>query len=91
MKWLALWCGALSAIAFLAHGLDKRSAARGTCRVRERTLHLLAAAGGWPGALLGMRVFRHKTRKLSFRLVTAAIVLLELGAAAFAWRGGFLP
>jgi uncharacterized membrane protein YsdA (DUF1294 family) len=45
--------------------------------VSENTLHLLELVGGWPGALLAMKLFRHKTRKLSFLLVTWAIVALH--------------
>lgn len=59
----------LSAAAFAATGWDKLRAKRDARRVPERTLHLLAAAGGWPGALLAQRLFRHKTRKTSFRIV----------------------
>lgn len=37
-------------------------------------LHLLEALGGWPGSMLGARLFHHKTRKLTYRAVTWAIV-----------------
>jgi uncharacterized membrane protein YsdA (DUF1294 family) len=72
-----------SVITFAAYGLDKSAAARGGRRISERTLHVLAFAGGWPGALAGQRVFRHKTQKLSFRVVLWAIVALHV--AALAW------
>ena len=39
----------------------------------------LAVAGGTPGAFLGQLVFRHKTRKKSFRFVFGGIVLMQLG------------
>ena len=54
-----------------------RRSMRGGWRVREATLHTLALLGGVPGALVGSRVFHHKTRKLRFRLVTWAIVLVH--------------
>jgi uncharacterized membrane protein YsdA (DUF1294 family) len=56
----------MSLITFVTYGADKSAAARGAWRVPESTLHLLALAGGWPGALLGQQVFRHKTRKQPF-------------------------
>jgi uncharacterized membrane protein YsdA (DUF1294 family) len=77
---------AMSLVTFGAYGLDKRRARRGDSRTPERRLHLLELLGGWPGALLGMKVFRHKTQKRSFRLVFFAVVLLHLGAwAAWGW------
>jgi uncharacterized membrane protein YsdA (DUF1294 family) len=76
-----------SCACFAAYGLDKRLAAVGGRRVPERTLHLLALLGGWPGALLGRRLFRHKTRKVPFRVAFWAVVLLHaglVGAVAYA-------
>src|SRR5262245_26234956 len=69
----------MSLVCFIAYGLDKRQAANGGRRVSERTLHLLAFLGGWPGALLGQRRFRHKTQKLTFRIVFWLVVVLHIG------------
>lgn len=77
---------AFSVIAFVLYGVDKRRAVRDKPRVSERTLHLLAALGGWPGAHLARRVFRHKTLKLSFRIVFWIIV----GAHLLVITYGFL-
>ncbi len=79
------WYLALSGITFGVYGFDKRRARRGGRRVRERTLHLLALLGGWPGALLGRRHFHHKTLKRGFSAVLYATVLLHL--ALWAWVG----
>ena len=57
----------MSLWAFSAFGWDKRQARRGGSRISEKTLLLLTALGGAPGALLGMKLFRHKTIKTSFR------------------------
>ena len=80
--WLAApaWYGVMSAIALVMYWRDKRAAQRRGWRTPERMLHVVALLGGWPGALLGQRVFRHKTRKRWFRAVTVAIVLLHMGA-----------
>ena len=48
----------------------------------ERTLHLMAFLGGWPGALIGQRQFRHKTQKVSFRIVFWILVVLHVGLVA---------
>jgi len=58
-----------SVICFVQYGLDKRAARRGRWRIPESTLHLLELAGGWPGALIAQRAFRHKTRKQPFQLL----------------------
>jgi uncharacterized membrane protein YsdA (DUF1294 family) len=75
----------MSFATFVAYGLDKRRAGQGRRRVRESTLHWMALLGGWPGALAGQRFFRHKTKKLRFRvvlwLVAVAHVALVAGVA----------
>jgi uncharacterized membrane protein YsdA (DUF1294 family) len=72
----------LSLVAFVAYGFDKRRAQKDGRRVPEKTLHLMALFGGWPGALAGQRVFRHKTQKISFRIVFWLCVVLHLAVVA---------
>lgn len=82
--------GLLSLIAFLLYGWDKRAAMRGNWRIRERTLHLWALAGGWPGAWLAQRWLRHKSQKVMFRRVfwlTVVGNLAALIAAGALFRG----
>lgn len=69
--------------AFLTYFRDKRAARREEWRVAEGTLHVMALAGGWPGALLAQRLFRHKTRKTPFRIVFWITVLANCGALAW--------
>jgi uncharacterized membrane protein YsdA (DUF1294 family)/cold shock CspA family protein len=66
-----------SLTAFLAYALDKKAAQTGRWRTRESPLHLLALIGGWPGALVAQAVLRHKSKKLSFRIVFWATVVLN--------------
>ena len=68
----------INLIAFLTFGADKRRARRDRRRVRESTLFLLAAIGGSIGALLGMYVFRHKTRHWYFCVGIPAILILQI-------------
>lgn len=56
---------------------DKWKAKRRAWRIPERTLLLLAAAGGCTGALAGMLMFRHKTRKLKFMIGVPVIFVVE--------------
>ena len=84
-----------SGIAFCAYGLDKRWAGLGQRRIPEKSLHVLALLGGWPGALLGQKFFRHKTQKLSFRIVFWLTTLLHIAAVVaviyLAAKSGVLP
>ncbi len=89
---LLFWLIAINVLAFLAFGLDKWKAKRkethpDTRRIPERNLFLSAIAGGSLGALLGMKVFHHKTLHRSFRIgipiILAAQLLLAAGIAAY--------
>ena len=78
----------MSVICFAAYGLDKQQAVHGGRRLAESTLHLLALLGGWPGAMLGQRQFRHKTKKLPFLIKFWLVVVLHVGivgAAAYVY------
>lgn len=74
---------AASLIAFIAYALDKSAARNDQWRTKESTLHLLALAGGWPGALAAQRLLRHKSRKQSFQAVFWVTVILN--CCALAW------
>jgi uncharacterized membrane protein YsdA (DUF1294 family)/cold shock CspA family protein len=78
----AIYAGA-SILCFFAYGADKRAAEKGTWRTPEASLLLLGLVGGWPGAIVGMHVFRHKTRKASFRGMFWATVVVNVVALVF--------
>jgi len=85
--WFAAVYLVVSAATFLAYAADKSAARRHARRTPESTLHLLALAGGWPGALVAQQLLRHKTAKLRFRIMFWATVLLNalgFGALCFA-------
>lgn len=79
-----VWFGGWSLVTFIAFGYDKWRAGRAGQRTPELTLVMLGAIGGWPGGLLGMNVFRHKTAKWSFKL-KYALALLPFAAEIYAW------
>lgn len=84
---------AMSLLCFAFYAADKSAARAGAPRVRERTLHLLALFGGWPGAVLAQRLLRHKSVKIPFRAIFWLTVLLNLAglAALGAPAGGRWP
>ena len=75
---ILFYCGA-SLVTFVAYGWDKRCARRGKQRIRERTLHSMELLGGWPGALIALRIFKHKRRKRSYMAMLIAIIALHVG------------
>ncbi len=67
----------LSMITYSVYQNDKSAAAIGTWRTSENFLHLLALAGGWPGALVAQQRLRHKNKKKSFRFLFWVTVILN--------------
>ena len=55
-------------IVMFTYGIDKMKAKRGTRRIREATLLLIAFLLGGIGAIFGMVLFNHKTSKIKFRI-----------------------
>ncbi|ETX10279.1 DNA-binding protein [Marinomonas ushuaiensis DSM 15871] len=74
-----------SLVTFVVYGIDKSAAKRNVWRVSESTLHLLSILGGWPGALLGQKVFHHKTKKFRFRVVFWLTLILNLALLVVAY------
>jgi uncharacterized membrane protein YsdA (DUF1294 family) len=73
----------LNLVSLGLYGWDKGQAKRSGARVPERTLHSLALLGGFAGAWLGMRLFRHKTQKSVFSVVL--LLAAALHAAVWGW------
>lgn len=78
MKILIPYLLLINASAFLLMLADKRRAVKKAWRIPEATLIGVAAIGGSLGAVLGMRIFRHKTRHLKFSLGLPAILVLHM-------------
>ena len=68
-----------SLITYGLYAKDKAAAQKNEWRVSERTLHVAALLGGWPGALLAQERLRHKTRKTRFRVVFWLTMLINFG------------
>lgn len=83
-----IYLAAVNVLTFFAYGGDKlRAKMDGVRRTPEKTLLGLAVIGGSLGALLGMHVFRHKTRHWYFRYGIPAILLVQLVLAAWLYLG----
>jgi uncharacterized membrane protein YsdA (DUF1294 family) len=87
--WLVWYLIAINIFAFLVYGADKlKSGVNKARRISERTLIIIALAGGSLGALAGMKIFRHKTRKLSFQAKLAAVLGLQILVIWWLFRRG---
>lgn len=80
---LLVWLAVINLLTFIVYGADKRRARKGKWRVPEKTLFLLPLLGGSIGALLGMRVFRHKTKHWYFVWGIPAILLAQIALAVW--------
>lgn len=73
----------INIVTFTVYGIDKIKAKKGTWRIPEKSLLLLAFIGGSLGAAGGMRFWRHKTLHPQFKWGVPLMLLLHL--ALFAW------
>ncbi len=73
----------LNLILFVLMGRDKAAARSGARRTPETALLALAVIGGSVGGLLGMILFRHKTRKPAFRIGLPLILICQLMLAGW--------
>lgn len=76
---------AASAASVVVYAIDKSAARHGRWRTAESTMHLLAVIGGWPGALIAQRLFRHKSSKPSFQAAFLFTVLLNCALLFWLW------
>ena len=67
----------INVVTFFIYGLDKSRAKAGQWRIPEAQLIFLAVIGGSVGALAGMKVFHHKTRKPKFKTGVPAILIIH--------------
>lgn len=74
----------VNVIGFLLMLVDKKRAQNNQWRIKEATLFLTAAIGGSIGSMLGMKVFRHKTKHLSF-LIGMPVILIAQIALVITW------
>jgi len=91
--WLAIWLLVVNLVTFFVFGIDKWKAKRkekknSIRRVPEKTLFLLSALGGSVGALLGMRVWHHKTLHKTFRFGIPVILILQILLPLGLWIWG---
>ena len=80
MKAALVYLTAINIIGFVLFGIDKRRAVRHAWRIKESTLFITAIIGGSVGCIIGMQVFRHKTKHMKFVIGMPLILILQIAA-----------
>lgn len=89
LRWVAAYAVVVNLLTWGSYARDKSRAQSGGWRVPESRLHALEFFGGWPAAYLARNLLRHKSSKLSYRLLSGTIIVLwQLVAidALLGWR-----
>ena len=74
----------VNVLTFFVYGVDKWRAKQGRWRISEATLLMLAVIGGCIGAILGMRIWHHKTKHKKFKYGLPLILLAQVALLALA-------
>lgn len=83
MEIIIVYLVIINVITFFLYGSDKHRAKQDRWRIPERVLIMVAIVGGTIGAMAGMKVFHHKTRKPKFALGVPVIFLLQVAAVSY--------
>lgn len=78
----SLYLAIINIAAFAMFGTDKAAARKNRRRIPEKRLFLVSAAGGSLGALIGMRVWHHKTKHASFAIGIPLLLLINMAIGA---------
>lgn len=73
-----MWSLLANILTLVIYGVDKMAARKAWRRVPESTLLIFGFVGGWPGAIVGQQVFRHKTQKQPFKTYFIISVILNI-------------
>ena len=86
MKYYAIFLCIVSLVAFVMYGIDKRKAQKHRWRIPEATLLLTGFLGGAAGALLGMHVFHHKSKKWYFHAFNLLGIAWQIAEFFLPWQ-----
>ena len=86
MSFLTYYLLIMNFLTWVIYGLDKGRAKSGKWRIPERTLLILAAIGGSVGALIGVLMFRHKTRKAKFVILVPVLLVIHCVLVGLVWQ-----
>lgn len=73
----------MNVVGLAVMGIDKSKAKKNKWRIPEKTLFLVSLIGGSVGTLLGMYLFRHKTKHWYFVVGMPAILILQIALVIY--------
>lgn len=82
---LMMWLLIVNVLTLILYGVDKFTAKKAWRRVPEMTLLVFGFVGGWPSAMMGQQIFRHKTQKQPFKTYFILSVILNIIVVAAAY------
>ena len=83
MRLLQIYLISINVVGLIAIYSDKRRAIDKQWRIPEKTLFLIAIMGGSIGSILGMKMYRHKTKHLSFKYGMPIILMIQIILSIF--------
>lgn len=87
MKLAVIYLVMINIAAFCMYGIDKSAAIKQKQRIPNKVLLGMAVIGGSAGALAGMYMFRHKTKKWYYTMTVPVILIIQIAAAVFLLSG----
>lgn len=75
---IAIYLVAINLFAYILYGIDKYKSKKSKWRIPEKTLITIALLGGSVGALLAMKMFRHKTKHKKFTIGVPLILIAQI-------------
>lgn len=78
MELLLYYLAIINIISFIMYGVDKAKAKLDKWRIPEATLLGVSLIGGSLGAILGMQLFRHKTKHIKFKILNPMFLILHI-------------
>lgn len=77
-EYIILYFLIINIVGLIIMKVDKQRAIKHQYRISEQTLWIIAIIGGAIGATLGMNIFRHKTKHLSFKFGFPLLAIVDL-------------
>lgn len=83
MEIMVMYSALVNIFAFILMGIDKQRAKSHRWRISERSLLGTAFLGGALGTLIGMYVFHHKTKHLTFKIGVPSMLILHFAISTY--------